>query len=82
MAVPTGPRVQGAMSRRSREHCPNAYTPCHMDDGALRTRRQPMGMMLACAGARPRDARIDIVSQADAGATLRLEPHPRERSME
>ena len=60
----------------------NAYTPSHMNGGPLRARRQVNGMYAVCALARAPYAPSQETSQADAGTMLRLEPHPRERSVE
>jgi hypothetical protein len=69
------------MSRRARDARLNAYTPSHMNDGTLHTRRQRMGRPLVCVVVQTRNARTVIVSQADAGTTTWLGPDPRERSM-
>ena len=60
----------------------SAYTPSHMDVGPLHGRRQGTGIKMVRAWAGAGRPPTHEASQAHAGATLRLEPHPRERSVE
>jgi hypothetical protein len=79
MAVPSGRYLRDDVSADARKPSASAYTPSQMDVAQL---RQLVGMTAAYAEARSFGTSTNTVSQVDAGTTLRLEPHLRERSVE
>jgi hypothetical protein len=79
MAVPSQPKLRDQVSTDARKPSASAYTSSHMDVAQL---RQLVGMTATYAEARSFGTSTNTVSQVDAGTTLRLEPHLRERSVE